>query len=34
MAEELGLPRESAREIALQQLLSMVGPDYGKKAAA
>ncbi len=34
MAEELGLARDSAREIALRQLMSMVGPDYGKKAAA
>lgn len=34
MAEELGLPRDTAREIALQQLMSMVGPDYGKKVAA
>ena len=34
MADELGLPRETAREIAIRQLLSMVGPDYGKKATA
>jgi len=34
MAEELGLPRDQAREIAFQQLMAMVGPDYGKKAAA
>ncbi len=34
MAAELGLPREAAREIALQQLLAMAGPDYGKKVAA
>lgn len=34
MADELGLPRESAREIALQQLMSMVGPDYGKQVPA
>jgi AcrR family transcriptional regulator len=34
MAEELGLPRDTARKLAFGQLMAMVGPDYGKRAAA
>jgi len=34
MAEELGLERDTARELALEQLMAMMGPDYGKRAAA
>jgi AcrR family transcriptional regulator len=34
MAEELNLPRDAARELAFNQLMAMVGPDYGKRAAA
>lgn len=34
MAQALGLPRDAAREVALGQLRSMVGPDYGKKPDA
>ena len=34
MAEELGLERDTARELALEQLIAMMGPDYGKRAAA
>jgi AcrR family transcriptional regulator len=34
MAEELGLERDTARELAFQQLMAMMGPDYGKRAAA
>ena len=34
MAEELGLERDTARELALEQLMAMMGPDYDKRAAA
>lgn len=34
MAEELDLPRDTARKLALEQLLAMAGPGYGKRAAA
>jgi AcrR family transcriptional regulator len=34
MAEELGLERDTARELAFEQLMAMMGPDYGKRAAA
>jgi len=34
MADELHLSRETAREVALQQLLAMAGPNYGTRAAA
>lgn len=34
VAEELGLSRETARTIALDQLLAFTGPDYGKPVAA
>lgn len=34
MAEELDLPRETARKLALEQLLAMAGANYGKRAAA
>ena len=34
MAEELGLERDTARELALEQLMAMMGPDYGTRAAA
>ncbi len=34
MAEELGLSRDTARKLAFEQLMSMVGPDYGKRVAA
>jgi AcrR family transcriptional regulator len=34
MAEELGLERDTARELAFDQLMAMMGPDYGKRAAA
>lgn len=34
MADELGLPRDTARKLAFDQLMAMVGPDYGKRAAA
>ncbi len=31
IAAELDLPRDTAREIALQQLMSMAGPNYGRR---
>lgn len=34
MAEELGLPRDTARQLAFDQLMQMMGPSYGKRAAA
>lgn len=34
MAEELGLPRDTARKLAFNQLMALVGPNYGKRAAA
>jgi len=34
MAEELNLSRDTARKLAFQHLMSMVGPNYGKRAAA
>jgi len=34
MADELGLPRDTARQLAFDQLMRMMGPNYGKRAAA
>lgn len=34
ITDELKLPRDTAREIALQQLMAMAGPKYGQRAAA
>ena len=34
MAEELDLPRDTARKLAFDQLMTMMGPSYGKRAAA
>ncbi len=34
MAEELGLERDTARNLAFDQLITMMGPNYGKRAAA
>lgn len=34
MAEELNLPRDTARKLAFEQLIAMAGPNYGKRAAA
>lgn len=34
MAQELDLPRDTARKLALSQVMAMAGPDYGKRAAA
>lgn len=34
MAEELGLERDTARNLAFDQLMTMMGPNYGKRAAA
>lgn len=34
VADELSVPRESARQFALAQLLALSGPDYGKPVAA
>lgn len=31
MAAALGLPRDTARELALKQFLSMTGPNYGRR---